>query len=53
MFFYFYFHNIFGGGGGGLMVESRTRNPKIVSSSLGPAGIVGGGGVNVQRSLHT
>ncbi len=23
--------------------ESRTRNPKVVSSSLGPAGIVGGG----------
>ncbi len=32
-------------------LESRTRNPKVVSSSLGPAGIVGGG-VNVQRSLH-
>ncbi len=27
----------------GLMVESRTRNPKVVSSSLGPAGTVGGG----------
>ncbi len=27
----------------GLMVESRTRNPKVVSSSLGPAGILGGG----------
>ncbi len=26
------------------MVESRTFNPKVVSSSLGPAGIVGGGG---------
>ncbi len=24
-------------------LESRTRNPKVVSSSLGPAGIVGGG----------
>ncbi len=27
----------------GLMVESRTRNRKVVSLSLGPAGIVGGG----------
>ncbi len=27
----------------GLMVESRTHNPKVVSSSRGPAGIVGGG----------
>ncbi len=38
------------------MVESRTHNRKVVNSSLGPAGIVGGGvgggGVNVQRSLH-
>ncbi len=25
------------------MVESRTHNRKVVSSSLGPAGIVGGG----------
>ncbi len=31
------------------MVESRTRNPKVASSSLGPAGIVGEE-VNVQRS---
>ncbi len=35
----------------GLMVESRTLNPKVAGSSLGPAGVVGGG-VNVQRSLH-
>ncbi len=27
----------------GLMLESRTRNPKVAGSSLGPAGIVGGG----------
>ncbi len=27
----------------GLMVEIRTCNPKVASSSLGPAGIVGGG----------
>ncbi len=27
----------------GLMVESRTHNRKVASSSLGPAGIVGGG----------
>ncbi len=33
-------------------LESRTRNPKVASSNLGPAGIVGGG-VNVQRSLST
>ncbi len=33
------------------MVESQTHNRKVASSSLGPAGIVGGGGVNVQRSL--
>ncbi len=32
-------------------LESQTRNPKVASSSLGPAGIVGGG-VNVQRSLY-
>ncbi len=25
------------------MVRSRTRNPKVASSSLGPAGIIGGG----------
>ncbi len=36
---------------------SQTRNRKVASSSLGPAGIVGGGtivgvGVNVQRSFH-
>ncbi len=30
-------------GSRGLMVESRTRNRKVVSLSLGPAGIVGGG----------
>ncbi len=30
-------------GSRGLMVESRTRNWKVVSLSLGPAGIVGGG----------
>ncbi len=35
------------------MVESQTHNLKVVSLSLSPAGIVGGGGgVNVQRSLH-
>ncbi len=34
-----------------LWFESQTRNAKVVSSSLGPAGIVGGG-VNVQHSLH-
>ncbi len=34
------------------MVKSRTHNQKIACSSLGLAGIVGGGGVNVQRSLH-
>ncbi len=33
------------------VVESQTHNRKVASSSLGPAGIVGGG-VNVQRSLH-
>ncbi len=33
------------------MLESQTRNPKVASSSLGPAGIVGGR-ENVQRSLH-
>ncbi len=27
----------------GLMVESRTRNRKVASSSLGPTGIAGGG----------
>ncbi len=27
-----------------LMLESRTHNRKVVTSSLGPAGIVGGGG---------
>ncbi len=32
-------------------LESQTRNWKVVSSILRPAGIVGGG-VNVQRSLH-
>ncbi len=31
------------GGSRGLMVESRTRNGKVASSSLVPAGIVGGG----------
>ncbi len=31
-------------GSRGLMVESRTLNPKFASLSLGPAGIVGGGG---------
>ncbi len=32
------------------MVESQTHNLKVVSLSLSPAGIVGGGGgVNVQR----
>ncbi len=31
------------------MVESRTPNRKVVSSSLGPAEIL----VNVQRSLYT
>ncbi len=35
----------------GLMVESWTHNQNVVSLSLGPAGIVGGG-VNVQLSLH-
>ncbi len=30
-------------GSRGLMVESRTHNRKVASSSLGPAGIVGGG----------
>ncbi len=25
-----------------LWIESRTRNPKVASSNLGPAGIVGG-----------
>ncbi len=35
----------------GPMVESRTPNRKVAGSSLGPAGIVGGG-VNVQHSLH-
>ncbi len=34
------------------MVESQTHNLKVVSLSLSPAGIIGGGGVNVQRSLH-
>ncbi len=34
------------------MIESQTHNQKVASSSLGPAGIVGGG-VNVQRSLST
>ncbi len=38
-------------GSRGLMVESRTHNQKALSSSLGPAGIVGGG-ENVQHSLH-
>ncbi len=33
------------------MIMSQTHNPKVASSSIGPAGIVGGG-VNVQRSLH-
>ncbi len=27
----------------GAILESQTRNPKVESSSLGPAGIVGGG----------
>ncbi len=31
------------GGSRGLMLESRTRNPKVASSSFNPAGIVGGG----------
>ncbi len=31
-------------GSRGLMLESRSCNRKVVSSSLGPAGIVGGGG---------
>ncbi len=35
----------------GEWLESRTRNRKVASSSLVPAGIVGGG-VNNQRSLH-
>ncbi len=30
-------------GSRGLTLESRTRNPKFASSSLGLAGIVGGG----------
>ncbi len=30
-------------GSRGLMIESRTHNRKVASSSLGPAGIVGGG----------
>ncbi len=38
------------GGSRGLMLESRTRGRKVASSSLGPAGIVGGG--NVQRSQY-
>ncbi len=33
-------------------LESRTWNRKVVSSSLGPAGIVSEGGVIVQLSLH-
>ncbi len=33
------------------MLESRTHNRKVTSSSLSPAGILMGG-VNVQRSLH-
>ncbi len=32
-------------------LENRTHNPKVASSSLGPAGMVGGG-VYVQCSLH-
>ncbi len=34
------------------MIMSQTHNPKVASSSIGPAGIVGGG-VNVQRALST
>ncbi len=35
------------------MLESRTRNWKVVSSSLGPAGIVGGGSEYPALSLHS
>ncbi len=31
------------GGSRGLMLESRTRNPKVAGSSPGVAGIIGGG----------
>ncbi len=37
-------------GSRGLMVESRTHNRKVASSSLSPAGIIVGG-VNNQPSL--
>ncbi len=39
-------------GSRGLMVESWTPNRKVVSSSLGPAGIVGGGSECPVLSLH-
>ncbi len=38
------------GSRGLMIIESWTRNTKVASLSLGPAGIVGE--VNVQRSLH-
>ncbi len=50
-YFYFIFYLSFNLSLYPYMLESRTRNPKVASSSLGPAGIVGGG-VNVQHSLH-
>ncbi len=39
-------------GSRGLMVESRTHNQKAASSSLGPAGIVGGGRECTALSPH-
>ncbi len=44
---------IIGMGSCGLMVEIRTHNRKVASSSLGPAGIVGGGSKCTAISLHS
>ncbi len=44
---------IIGMGSCGLMVEIRTHNRKVASSSLGPAGIVGGGSKCTAISPHS
>ncbi len=39
-------------GSRGLMVRESDSNPKVASSSLRPAGIVGGGSECTALSLH-